>query len=674
MRITDLLQKESIALNQTPASKQEAMDRLIGLHEAAGNLTDVQAYREAIWAREKQGSTAVGSGIAIPHAKSSAVARPALAALTVPQGVDFEALDGMPSRLLFMIAAPPDGDVHLEVLSRLMTLLMDPAFCEALLAAQTPEEFLSVIDCKDSEKAAETAPAKQSGFRVLAVTACPTGIAHTYMAADALTQTAAERSDVDLQVETQGSSNNTSLSQATIDAADAVIFATDVGVRDRERFAGKPVIESGVKRGINEPGKMLDEAIAASKNPNAHKVAGTAGAASASSAQEEGAGLGWGKRIQQAIMTGVSYMVPFVAAGGLLLALGFLFGGYDMANGWGAISTQYSLTNLPGHDVDVDGTMMTFDRSGFLLYIGAVLFATGQAAMGFIVAALSGYIAFALAGRPGIAPGFVGGAIAVTLGAGFIGGLVTGLIAGLVAMWIGNWKVPRWLGSLMPVVIIPLLASLVTGLLMYLVLGAPLEAIMNGLQNWLSSMSGSSAVLLGIILGLMMGFDLGGPVNKAAYLFATAGLSTGDEASMQIMAAVMAAGMVPPIALSIATFLRKNLFTPAEQENGKSSWLLGLSFVSEGAIPFAAADPLRVIPSMMVGGAVTGALSMAFHVGSRAPHGGIFVFFAIDPIWGWIIALLAGIAVSTLAVIAMKQFWPNKTAEAEAAKAEAAAA
>ena len=345
-----------------------------------------------------------------------------------------------------------------------------------------------------------------------------------------------------------------------------------------------------------------------------------------------------------------------------------------MANGWGAISTQYSLTNLPGHEVEVDGTMMTFERSGFLLYIGAVLFATGQAAMGFIVAVLSGYIAFALAGRPGIAPGFVGGAIAVTLGAGFIGGLVTGLIAGLVAMWIGSWKVPRWLGSLMPVVIIPLFASLVTGLLMYLVLGAPLEAIMNGLQNWLSSMSGSSAVLLGIILGLMMCFDLGGPVNKAAYLFATAGLSTGDEASMQIMAAVMAAGMVPPIALSIATFLRKNLFTPAEQENGKSSWLLGLAFVSEGAIPFAAADPLRVIPSMMAGGAVTGALSMAFHVGSRAPHGGIFVFFAIDPIWGWIIALLAGIAVSTLAVIAMKQFWPNKTVEAEAAKAEATAA
>lgn len=683
---SDLITTDLVALDADFGDSVESViTNLATLVHGTGRATDIEGLAQPAINREAQAGTGVPGGVAIPHCRSEVVTEPTLAFARLSQGVDFSGPDG-DARLVFLIAAPAGGGkAHLKILSKLARALVKKDFLEALRNAATKEEIVTlVLDVVNAEKKPKAQPAEAPATaaaapaanvtRIVAVTACPTGIAHTYMAADALTQTAAERSDVDLQVETQGSSNNTSLSQATIDAADAVIFATDVGVRDRERFAGKPVIESGVKRGINEPGKMLDEAIAASKNPNARKVAGTAGAASASSAQEEGAGLGWGKRIQQAIMTGVSYMVPFVAAGGLLLALGFLFGGYDMANGWGAISTQYSLTNLPGHDVDVDGTMMTFDRSGFLLYIGAVLFATGQAAMGFIVAALSGYIAFALAGRPGIAPGFVGGAIAVTLGAGFIGGLVTGLIAGLVAMWIGNWKVPRWLGSLMPVVIIPLLASLVTGLLMYLVLGAPLEAIMNGLQNWLSSMSGSSAVLLGIILGLMMCFDLGGPVNKAAYLFATAGLSTGDEASMQIMAAVMAAGMVPPIALSIATFLRKNLFTPAEQENGKSSWLLGLSFVSEGAIPFAAADPLRVIPSMMVGGAVTGALSMAFHVGSRAPHGGIFVFFAIDPIWGWIIALLAGIAVSTLAVIAMKQFWPNKTAEAEAAKAEAAAA
>ena len=338
--------------------------------------------------------------------------------------------------------------------------------------------------------------------------------------------------------------------------------------------------------------------------------------------------------------------------------------GWAVANGWQAIALQHSLGNLPGNEVLVDGAPVTFDRSGLALYLGAVLFATGQMAMGFIVAALSGYTAFAIAGRPGIAPGFVGGAISVLIGAGFLGGLVTGILAGLIAYWIGSWKVPRILGSLMPVVIIPLLTSLLIGLLMFLLLGRPLEAAMTGMTDWLGSMSGSSAVLLGVILGLMMCFDLGGPVNKAAYLFATAGLSTGDEASMQIMATVMAAGMVPPIALSVATLVRKRLFTPAEQENGKSAWLLGLSFISEGAIPFAAADPLRVIPSMMAGGAVTGAVSMALGVGSRAPHGGVFVLFAIDPWWGFLLAIIAGTVVSAVAVIGLKQFWPSRAVAA----------
>lgn len=317
--------------------------------------------------------------------------------------------------------------------------------------------------------------------------------------------------------------------------------------------------------------------------------------------------------------------------------------------------------------------MMTFRRSGWLLYLGAVMFATGQMGMGFVVAALSGYIGYGLAGRPGIAPGFIGGAISVMVGAGFIGGLVTGLLAGLIAYWIQTWKVPRWLGSLMPVVIIPLLTSLAIGLIMFLLLGRPLESLMLGLQGWLESMSGSSAVLLGVIIGLMMCFDLGGPVNKAAYLFGTAGLSAGTEASFQIMAAVMIAGMVPPIALSIATFLRKGLFTPAEQENGKSAWLLGLSFVSEGAIPFAAADPFRVIPSMMLGGATAGAVSMALNVGVQAPHGGLFVLFAYEPWWGLFVALIAGVAVATVAVIVAKQFWPNEEIQKAAAQAEPAA-
>ncbi|MGV0328433.1 PTS fructose transporter subunit IIABC [Corynebacterium guaraldiae] len=677
-------------------SIESVITNLATLVHDTGRATSVDELAGPAIAREAKAGTGVPGGVAIPHCRSAAVSEPTLAFARLSRGVDFSGPDG-DAHLVFLIAAPEGGGkAHLKILSKLARALVKKDFLEALRTAKTKEEIVSlVLDVVNAEKpkkkaaATESAPtagasaaaaapasskaAESKKTRIVAVTACPTGIAHTYMAADALTQTAEERDDVELTVETQGSSNNTSVSADTIAAADAVIFATDVGVRDRERFAGKPVIESGVKRAINEPGVMIDEAIAASKNPNAHKVAGTAGASS-SSAEEDGQGLGWGKRIQQAIMTGVSYMVPFVAAGGLLLALGFLFGGYDMANGWQAITTDYSLTNLPGHDVMVDGEMMTFKKAGFALYIGAVLFAIGQASMGFIVAALSGYIAFALAGRPGIAPGFAGGAIAVTLGAGFIGGLVTGLIAGFVALWIGKWKVPRWIGSLMPVVIIPLLATMITGLLMYLLLGAPLAAIMEGLQNWLSSMSGSSAVLLGIILGLMMCSDLGGPVNKAAYLFATAGLSTGDEASMKIMAAVMASGMVPPIALSIATFVRKNLFTPAEQENGKSAWLLGLSFVSEGAIPFAAADPLRVIPSMMLGGAVTGALSMSLDVMSRAPHGGIFVIFAIEPAWAYFVAILAGVIVSTIAVIAMKRFWPNKAAEEAAAKADMAKA
>ncbi|OFR66454.1 fructose-specific PTS transporter subunit EIIC [Corynebacterium sp. HMSC078H07] len=696
---SDLITTDLVALDADFGDSIESViTNLATLVHDTGRASSVDELAAPAIAREAKAGTGVPGGVAIPHCRSAAVTEPTLAFARLSRGVDFSGPDG-DAQLVFLIAAPEGGGkAHLKILSKLARALVKKDFLEALRNAETKDEIVKVVlDVVNAEKpkkkavpaesaaAGATVPASTSlsastdeakgskKTRIVAVTACPTGIAHTYMAADALTQTAEERDDVELTVETQGSSNNTAVSANVIENADAVIFATDVGVRDRERFAGKPVIESGVKRAINEPGVMIDEAIAASKNPNAHKVSGTAGAAS-SNAQEEGEGLGWGKRIQQAIMTGVSYMVPFVAAGGLLLALGFLLGGYDVANGWQAITTDYSLTNLPGHDVVVDGATMTFKHSGLGLYLGAVLFAIGQAAMGFIVAALSGYIAFALAGRPGIAPGFAGGAIAVTLGAGFIGGLVTGLIAGFVAMWIGKWKVPRWVGSLMPVVIIPLLATMITGLLMYLLLGAPLAAIMNGLQNWLASMSDSSAVLLGIILGLMMCSDLGGPVNKAAYLFATAGLSTGDEASMKIMAAVMASGMVAPIALSIATFVRKNLFTPAEQENGKSAWLLGLSFVSEGAIPFAAADPLRVIPSMMLGGAVTGALSMALGVMSRAPHGGIFVIFAIEPAWAYFVAILAGVAVAAIAVIAMKQFWPNKTAEEAAAKAETAKA
>ena len=682
----NIITPELVALDANfGGTTTEVITNLATLVQGAGRATSTDVLAGDALAREAKSDTGVPGGVAIPHCRSEAVTQPTLAFARLDPAVNFGGPDG-DANLVFLIAAPAGGGKeHLKILSKLARALVKKDFTAALRSAATKDEIVELVlnvvnaapkkatapaattEATPVPEASESSAPSNDVTRIVAITACPTGIAHTYMAADSLTQTAEEMDGVELVVETQGSSAVTPVASEVIDAADAVIFATDVGVKDRERFVGKPVIESGVKRAINEPKKMIEEAVAASKNPNAYRVTGGNGSAEAS-ADAEGAQLGWGKRIQQAVMTGVSYMVPFVAAGGLLLALGFLFGGYQVADVAESVVKDFSLSNLPGTIFTEDGEQVS--RTGLLLYLGAVLFATGQAAMGFVVAALSGYIAYALAGRPGIAPGFVGGAISVTVGAGFIGGLITGIIAGLVAMWIGSWKVPRIIGSLMPVVIIPLLTSLVVGLSMYLLLGRPLEALMTAMQDGLKGMSGSSAIVLGIILGLMMCFDLGGPVNKAAYLFATAGLSTGVDASLKIMATVMAAGMVPPIALSVATFVRKNLFTPAEQENGKSAWLLGLSFISEGAIPFAAADPLRVIPSMMLGGAVTGAISMSFGTTSRAPHGGLFVFFAISPFWAWLVAIVAGVIVSAAAVIAMKQFWPNKAVEAANKKAE----
>ena len=403
------------------------------------------------------------------------------------------------------------------------------------------------------------------------------------MAADSLVA-AGKKAGVDLQVETQGSSGSTPLPPETIAGAVAVIFATDVGVKDRGRFAGKPLIASGVKRAINEPDKMVAEALAAADNPNSARVEGVAGAASSSSPSAS-SGVGWGTRTRQILLTGVSYMIPFVAAGGLLIALGFLFAGYGIANKpdggtqslGNLIATTNSLTNLPS--------------GGFLQYLGAVLFTLGGLAFSFLVPALAGYISFAIADRPGIAPGFTAGAVAVFVGGGFIGGIVGGLIAGFTALWISRIDVPRWLRGLMPVVIIPLVASLAVGLLMFLLLGRPLAAITSGLTSWLSGLSGSSVILLGVILGLMMCFDLGGPVNKAAYAFATAGLNVADPSTLRIMAAVMAAGMVPPLAMALASTVRPGLFTEPERENGRAAWLLGASFISEGAIPFAAGRP-----------------------------------------------------------------------------------
>lgn len=630
----------------------DVIGALAGRLAAEGRATDATALRDAALAREAQSATGLPGGIAIPHCRSAAVTTASLGFARLQPKVDFGAPDG-PADLVFLIAAPEGaGAEHMKLLSGLARSLVKPDFVAALRAAPDAAAVVALVhealglevpggtatETPAPPAPAEPEPAEASGRYIVAVTACPTGIAHTYMAADSLVA-AGERASVPVRVETQGSSGGTALSPDVIAGASAVIFATDVGVKGRERFAGKPVVASGVKRAINEPDVMLAEALRASENPSAATVSGSVEGADA----DAGTGnVGWGTRLRQILLTGVSYMIPFVAAGGLLIALGFLFGGYEIGDSAKDIVLDNSLWNLP------DG--------GFTAYLGAVLFQIGSLAFAFLVPALAGYIAFAIADRPGLAPGFTAGAVAVFVGAGFIGGLVGGIIAGFAALWIGRMPVPAVLRGLMPVVVIPLFATLVVGALMFMVLGRPLASVTTGLTNWLGGLSGGSAVILGVILGLMMCFDLGGPVNKAAYAFAVAGLNVNDPATLRIMAAVMAAGMVPPLAMALASTVRPGLFSEAERENGKAAWFLGAAFISEGAIPFAAADPLRVIPSMMAGGAVTGALIMATGVTLSAPHGGIFVFFAIGGIGWFLVSLAAGTVVSALAVVTAKQF------------------
>lgn len=635
---------------------------------ANGRARDADELFADAWAREEKDETGLPGGIGIPHARSASVTEPTLAFARLSPGVDFGAPDG-PADIVFLIAAPAGADeAHLAVLSQLARSLMNPDFMAGLRSASTPAQAVGIVSAAIEPapaSVAEPAPAptraearaqaspESSPTRIVAVTACATGIAHTFMAADALTA-AGKEEGVDLIVEPQGSSGYKALPQSVIDNADAVIFATDVDVREPQRFAGKPVVRSGVKRGIEQPKQLIAEAIAAAKNPNAARVTGEA-----TSTAAETAPVSWGARIQRILLTGVSYMIPFVAGGGLLIALGFLLGGFEVTTNAATVITQNSLWDLPTTDI-------TSPIGPLGQYLGSVAFMIGATSMGFLVSALAGYIAFAIADRPGIAPGFVAGAVAVLMNAGFIGGIIGGLLAGFIAWWLGRLDVPRFLRGLMPVVIIPLLGSIFASGLMVLFLGRPIAALMTVLTDWLTSMSqsGVGAVLLGVILGLMMCFDLGGPVNKVAYAFATAGLAAAtvdNTAPYLIMAAVMSAGMVPPLAMALAsTVLARKSFTPVERENGVAAWLLGASFISEGAIPFAAADPLRVIPASMVGGAVTGALSMAFSVQSYAPHGGLFVFFAINPFWGFLISIVAGTVVSALIVVALKKWVGRK--------------
>ena len=711
--MSELIAPELVLLDENLGdSRFDVIERLAHTIVKAERANDFdQLYADAK-ARESKTDTGIPGGIAIPHCRSAAVTVPTLAMARPTPAVDFGAKDG-PADLIFFIAAPDGADqAHLKLLSTLARSLMKKSFTASLREAKTPEEIVELVsgalsggsakkDAKNtaakdsatkdsaaapaagaagsqgsasaegSDKKTEPAEAKAAAQaepagedtapaaakkKIVAVTACPTGIAHTYMAADAL-KYAAEDLGYDFKVETQGSSGNETLTQADIDEADAVVFAVSVNVRDRNRFAGKPYVESPVKRGIDEPEAMLNEALAEAENPNGKRVAAATSTAEDSSSAVEGS---WGTRIYKAVMTGVSYMIPFVAAGGIIVALGFMLEAVTTPN-------LGDLNEAARKSILENSSLFNLNGTHWTLYLGVVLHTIGGFGIELMVPALAAYIAYGLAQRPGIAPGFIAGTVAVTVKAGFLGGIVGGILAGVVAYGLGTLKLPRWLGSMMPVVITPLVTSLIAGAVMYLLLGAPLAWVMSALQGWLTSMSGTSSLVLGLILGAMMASDLGGPINKAAYLFATTGLSNGGAVNQEIMAAVIISGMVPPLAMALATTLRPKLFTEPERENGKAAWLLGASFISEGAIPFASADPLRVISSSVVGGALAGAISMSAHVASPAPHGGIWIVLLSNNVLMFLAAVAAGTLLSALVYLVLKSIGATSKAEKVAA-------
>ncbi|UPT40019.1 MULTISPECIES: fructose-specific PTS transporter subunit EIIC, partial [Streptomyces] len=547
-------------------------------------------------------------------------------------------------------------DDHLTILSGLARRLMDPEFTAALRAGTDPRAVAALIRGEEppeepEQVQVETGKQEQVGtgeetaggteatesvpFRIVAVTSCPTGIAHTYMAAESLAA-AGRAAGVEVTVETQGSGGFKKLDPAVVAAADAVIWAHDVEVREKARFRGKPLVDVGVKAGINRPAELIAEARRKAERGEIATATDTDKASGSGDGDGSGSGADhahFGIRLRTYLMSGVSYMVPFVAAGGLLIALSFAIGGYEIASA------------KPVADHFVWGEADSW---------AALLNQIGSAAFGFLVPVLAGYIAYGMADRPALVPGFVGGAIALTVNAGFLGGLVAGLLAGAVVMAVQRVPVHATLRGIMPVLVIPLIASAVVGFLMFIVVGKPIASLQNALTDWLNGLSGSNAVILGVVLGLMMCFDMGGPLNKVAYAFAVGGLADPTPGSLKVMAAVMAAGMVPPLAMALATTVRRRLFTKTERENGRAAWVLGASFITEGAIPFAAADPLRVIPSVMAGGAVTGALSMAFGATLRAPHGGVFVVPLIGEPFLYLLAIAAGTLVATALVVLLK--------------------
>ncbi|MER7667307.1 fructose-specific PTS transporter subunit EIIC [Kitasatospora sp. NPDC096128] len=632
-----------VDLHLAPADKSEALRALAQRLVAEGRVTDLDGFLADVAAREAQAPTGMGDGIGIPHCRSPHVTRPSLAFGRSTRGVDFDAPDGRPADLIFMIAAPAGADdTHLQILAALAGRLMDPAFTGALREAESPAAVAALVNGEEvpavapvAAAAPEPDPAVASeapggGLRLVAVTSCPTGIAHTYMAAKAL-ELAAARAGVGIRVETQGSAGTTVLAPEVIAAADAVIFAHDVEVRDRARFAGKPTVDVGVKAAVNRADDLIAQAAGLVARAGNGASAAPVTAASAQTGEH------WAQRLRKYLMTGVSYMIPFVAAGGLLIALAFAIGGYRIA----------SAPSVLGH----------FDWTSSHSW-AAMLFQTGKTSFGFLVPILSGYIAWAIADRAALAAGIAGGAVSVAVGAGFLGGIVSGLAAGFLVLWMIRWNVPRAIKGIMPVVVIPLLSVAVVGFLMFVLVGSPIASAMNGLTDWLNGLSGSNAILLGVLLGAMMAFDMGGPLNKVAYTFAAGALTTAgttpDAGSLKVMAAVMAAGMTPPLGMALATVVRRRLFTPEERENGKAAWVLGASFITEGAIPFAAADPLRVIPANIVGSMTAGGLVMAFGSTLRAPHGGIWVLPLIGSPFLYLLAVVAGTVVTTAVVVLLK--------------------
>ncbi|MFF9643054.1 PTS fructose transporter subunit IIABC [Kitasatospora aureofaciens] len=645
-----------VDLHLAPTDKGEALRSLAQRLVAEGRVTDLDGFLADVAAREAQAPTGMGDGIGIPHCRSAHVTRPSLAFGRSTRGVDFDAPDGRPADLVFMIAAPAGADdTHLQILAALARRLMDPAFTGALRDAGSPGAVAALINGEEvpavaPEAGPAPAPAPSPAFeaaaphgelRLVAVTSCPTGIAHTYMAAKAL-ELAAARAGARIEVETQGSAGTTVLAPEVIAAADAVILAHDVEVRDRARFAGKPTVDVGVKAAVNR----ADDLIAQAAGLVAEYGAGTRPAGAPVPAPRTPAGEHWAQRLRKYLMTGVSYMIPFVAAGGLLIALAFAVGGYQIA----------SAPSVLGH----------FDWTSSHSW-AAMLFQTGKASFGFLVPILSGYIAWAIADRAALAAGIAGGAVSVAVGAGFLGGIVSGLAAGFLVLWMIRWNVPRAVRGIMPVVVIPLVSVAVVGFLMFVVVGSPIASAMNGLTDWLNGLSGSNAILLGALLGAMMAFDMGGPLNKVAYTFAAGALTTAgttpDAGSLKVMAAVMAAGMTPPLGMALATVVRRKLFTAEERENGKAAWVLGASFITEGAIPFAAADPLRVIPASIVGSMTAGGLVMAFGSTLRAPHGGIWVLPLIGSPVLYLLAVVAGTVLTAAVVVLLKGMRKGAAAE-----------